>query len=97
MTQDNRFASILDVALWDEVWAYARGWWRPARVVTTGRRLVTVAFRLVGLNVRDEGLRSQQLPLRRLRRTRPSSQHVLDNRAPTEAEIRAAMSTEAPR
>ncbi len=85
MTEDNHFVSMNEVGLQGEAWANVRGWWRAVRVVDKGRRLVLVAFRLRG----GRALRRQAIPLRSLRRTRPSSHHLLDDPAPGQAGIQA--------
>lgn len=48
------------------VWAQARGYWRPARVIAVGRRRVRVAF-----VVRGPRLVEQALPAEKLRHERP--------------------------
>ncbi len=94
----HRFTSVEEIGLGEELWAYARGWWRRVRVVAMGGNTVTVAFRLIGLNARDGAFRLQRLPLHRLRRTcfRPAGR-VLEAQAPTDEEIRARYGTEASR
>jgi len=89
MTIENRFGSVRDLALGQEVWAWARGACRRARVVAIGRVQVTVGFRLVGLNARPGALRIQRLPLDRLRLARPS-RSMIAVPAPTLEELHAA-------
>ncbi len=84
MTEDNRFASIDEITVDAEVWAEARAWWRRARVMEKARRVVLVGFRL-----RHGAIRLQAVSLGRLRRARPSSRFVIDDRPPSLAEIRA--------
>ena len=64
----NRFHAIGELVAGDAVYALARGWWRPARVVSIGRRRVTVAFRPIGASRR--AVHTQTVVLTRLRRSR---------------------------
>lgn len=59
-----KYASVEDVAVDDELWAYARGWWRRARVVSILHTRVRVAYRLQG----GRGLKTTDAPLETLRR-----------------------------
>lgn len=79
-------APTLDqVAVGGIVWAYARGWWREARVVAVGsapggvvvRGVVRVAFRL-GVHSAWR-LREQALPLSKIRLERPQAFRVIAN------------------
>lgn len=89
MTEANRFGSVEELVLGQEVWAWARGACRRARVVATGRGRAAVCFRLVGLNARPGALRVQWLPLERLRQARPS--RAIDVPAPTIEQAHAAI------
>lgn len=90
MTPADRYGSIDDLALGDEVWTYARGWWRRARVLATARRRACVGFRLVGLNARDGACRIQWVALDRLRRdSYEPAGPVAKVTAPTAAEVKA--------
>jgi hypothetical protein len=64
---ENRFASTGELHVGDEVWAFARGSFRRARIVTVPR----IPFETpvtVGYFVRSGSLRIQKVPLSRLRR-----------------------------
>ncbi len=88
MTDGNRFTSMDELDIDAEVWAEARAWWRRARVMEKARRVVLVGFRL-----RHGLIRFQAVSLGRLRRARPCSRFVIDDRPPTLAEIRATRET----
>lgn len=81
--QPNRFASIAELEPGQEVWAYARGYWRKARVVTKARKTARVGFRLSTSDL----IRVQALQLGELRRTDPGNRYFQPIPAPTAAEL----------
>ena len=84
----NRFASLAELVAGDAVYALARGWWRPARVMSIGRRRVTVAFRPIGATSRP--VHTQTVVLTRLRRAldRAMPQHrCVAGEPPSQAEV----------
>jgi hypothetical protein len=61
---ETKFDEVSDLSVGDEAWVYARNWWRRARVVSTARSRVRVAYRLQG----GRGIKTTDAPLEILRR-----------------------------
>lgn len=68
-----RVASLDEVTVGDELWAYARNRWRRVRVVGKRRTILTVAYTVHATLAASASRRYQDLPLNRFRRDQPSS------------------------